>query len=205
MKKILIVILVISLGIFIYYKSFSLQSIGDRIFDKIEDGKLDDSSIRSGSLFVLSDDFTDLKIESYLLSMNDTTSIGKENMSTELFNFPKSIRKHEFIESRADTTIYLSSYPVGVKWFNKNLTDVVTGKKYKSRKDFVEDNLKLFSSLYSAHYDSINEIIIYKVPTIETTFKYKIQTPTENYILNLIFAEQKDSKKKLAGIYVESK
>ena len=152
----------------------------------------------NGSIFLDMDNMTTNIVTKHILlsSGKVPTSQAMIDFNSQMFQIPKSIRKHEFIKSSIDTASYLTNFSLSESNYNE-----IWKPFYKTYHDFVDQNLKLYSEQNSFRYDTLNRQIIYRQKTTnETRLKYKVETATENYLTELVFVTV-DGTKKLAAIF----
>ncbi len=198
LSYILATIVVIGVGYFVYQNFLSTSSLGERVFNDIENGKIYYAPTMNGSIFLDLDNITTNIVTKHILLSSGTVPTGKAiiNFNSQMFQIPKSIRKHKFIKSSIDTASYLTDFSLNQSDYKKMWKPF-----YKSYQDFVDQSLKLYSKENSFRYDTINRLIIYrKKITNETRLKYKVETATGNFLMELVFVEV-DGTKKLAAIF----
>ena len=195
---ILSTIVLIGAGYFVYQKFFSTSSLGERVFNDIENGKIYYAPTMNGSIFLDLDNMTTNILTKHILLSSGTVPTAEAiiDFNSQVFQIPKSIRKHEFIKSSTDNASYLTDFNLSESDYNE-----IWQSFYKTYQNFVEQNLKLYSKENSFRYDTLNRQIIYrKKTTNETRLKYKVETATENFLTELVFVDV-DGSKKLAAIF----
>jgi len=198
LSYILATIVVIGVGYFVYQNFLSTSSLGERIFNDIENGKIYYAPTMNGSIFIDLDNITTNILTKHILLSSGTVPTGEAiiDFNRQVFQIPKSIRKHKFIESSIDTASFLRSYDLSQSLYNRILKPL-----YKNYQNYVVQTLKSFSKENSFRYDTINRQIIYRTKiTNETRLEYKVETATENFLMELVFVEV-DGTKKLAAIF----
>lgn len=201
MKRLLYIfttIVLIGLGYFVYQKFFSVSSIGERVFKNFENGKLYYAPTMSGPLFMDLDDMTTNIVTRHILLSSGIVPSAQAiiDFKNQMFQIPSSIRQYKLIGSSTDTVSYLTNFSLSQADYNHFWKSY-----YKTYQDFMVKNLKLYSKENSFRYDTINKQIIYRQKTTtETRLKYKVETPTENFLMELVFVEI-DGTKKLAAVF----
>lgn len=193
-----IIILIGSGGYFIYQKYFSTSSLGERVFNDIENGKIYYAPTMTGSVFVDMDNITTNILTRHILLSSGTILTPKAiiELNSEVYQIPKSIRKHELIKSSTDTASYLTAFSLSESDYNE-----FWKTSYKTYREFVDQQLNRYSKQNSFRYDTLNKQIIYREETTSITrLKYKIETSTENFLTELVFLEENGTKK-LAAVF----
>lgn len=193
-----IAILVIGAGYFTYQKVFSTSSLGEKVFNSIEGGKLYYAQTMSGSILLDMDNITTNTVTEHIILASGGTSTADEiiNFKSRMFQIPSSIRKHELIGSSIDTASYLKSFNLSEKSYNEIWKPI-----YSTYQEFIDQQIEQYSKENSFRLDTLNNRIIYRQkPTTETRLKYKVETPTEDYLTELVFVDI-DGTKKMAAIF----
>jgi len=202
MKRLIYIILTLILfgtSYIIYQKFFSPASLGERVFKDIENGKLNCQPTMTGSRLLLDlDDITTYNIiEDILLTSGIVPSAQNIlDYSCKIFKIPSSIRKYKLIKSYNDTVSLLTS----LRLDKKNYNDVYKSR-YKTYQDYINKTIKLYSKEPSFRFDTLDSLIIYKKkPIKQIRLKYKVETPTENFLMDLVFIKI-DGQEKLGAIF----
>jgi hypothetical protein len=192
------ILILVGTGYFFCQNFYSDSSLGDKVFKGIEEGKLYYASTMNGSIFIDMDNVTTTIVTKHLLLSSGivVTSQSIIDYNKQVFQIPNSIRKYEFIKSSNSSAFYLTNFSLSESDYKSTWKDI-----YKTYQEFVDQNLKIYSKENSFRYDTLNSQIIYsEKATNETRLKYKVETPTENLLTELIFVEVNGTKK-LAAIF----
>lgn len=201
MKRIIYSILAVTFlgaGYFVYQKYFSISALGESIFLKIENGRIYYAPAINGTVFVDLDHVTTDVIARHIILSSGAlpTPSAIIDLNSRIYEIPKSIRKYELIESSSDTASYLTNIDLSEANYNN-----LWKNYYKTYQEYIDSSLVRYSKETSFRFDTINNQIIYRTgKRQETRLKYKVETLTDNYLVELVFVSS-DESKKLASIF----
>lgn len=180
---------------FIYQKFFSQKSLGEKVFSQIENGKLFYAST-SGALFDIQLTTSDVIAKHILLGSGSKATIEEiMKFRSQIFEIPQSVRKHNLISSSSDTASYLFNVVVSDSDYNAYWKST-----YKTYGEYITGMQKLHSADQFVRLDTLEQQLLYKKLFNEIRLKYNVETPTQDYFMEMVFID-----KKLAAIFSTKK